>query len=148
MNFVKTQFKKFNDKRRLKQLDASTIDVFSFKGLERQSRVVKVYDGDTITILFRFNKQYYKTSCRILGIDTPELRTKNLKEKAAGYKARDFLSGFILDKIILIKFGKFDKYGRPLIEGFLDNGQSISNLMISNGHAKPYFGGKKTEWKF
>ena len=148
MNFVKTQFKKFNDKRRLKQLDPSTIERFSFEGLERQSRVVKVYDGDTITILFRFNKQYYKTSCRILGIDTPELRTKNLKEKAAGYKAKDFLSGFILDKIILIKFGKFDKYGRPLIEGFLDNGQSISNLMISSGHAKPYFGGKKTEWNF
>ena len=88
MNFVKTQFKKFNDKRRLKQLDPSTIDRFSFEGLERQSRVVKVYDGDTITILFRFNKQYYKTSCRILGIDTPELRTKNLKEKAAGYEAK------------------------------------------------------------
>ena len=148
MNFVKTQFKKLNDKRRLKQLDPLDIDRFSFEGLERQSRVVKVYDGDTITILFRFNKQYYKTSCRMVGIDTPELRTKNLKEKAAGYKAKQFLETLILDKILLVKFGKFDKYGRPLVEVFLDNGQSVSNMMISNKYAKPYFGGKKTEWKF
>ena len=148
MNFVKTQFKKFNDKRRLKNLDQSTIDVFSFDGLERHSRIVKVYDGDTVTILFRYNKQYYKTSCRIIGIDTPELRTKNLKEKKAGYEAKQFLEGLILEKILLVKFGKDGKYGRPLVEIFLPNGQSISNIMISSKYAKPYFGGKKTKWKF
>ena len=146
MNFVKKHYKKFNDRRRLSKLEPSEINIFSFKGLERQARVVKVYDGDTITIIFRYNKNYYKLSCRILGIDTPELRTKNLKEKKMGYKAKIFLEQLILDKILTVRFDKFGKYGRPLIEIFLPNGQSISNVMITNKYAKPYFGGKKTEW--
>lgn len=148
MNFIKTQFKKLNDKRRLQNLNPSNIQRFSFEGLERQCRIIKCYDGDTITIIFRFNKQYYKLSCRIVGIDTPELRTSNEKEKKAGYEAKEFLEKLILDKILLVKFGKYGKYGRPLIKVFLPNKQSISDIMISNKYAKPYFGGKKTEWKF
>ena len=114
---------------------------------EINSRVqVKVYDGDTCTVLFRWKKQNINVSCRLLGIDTPELRTKNPKEKKAGYAAKEFLEGLVLEKVLKVKFGKNGKYGRPLIEIFLPNGQSVNNTMITNNHAKPYFGGKKDKF--
>jgi len=146
MNFIKTSYKKFNDRRRLLKLEPSDIPKFSFENIEKNARIYKVYDGDTCTVLFRWKKQNINISCRIFGIDTPELRTKNLKEKKAGYEAKEFLEGIILEKVLRVKFGKNGKYGRPLVEIFLPNGQSISDIMISNGHAKPYFGGKKEKF--
>ena len=146
MNYIKTTYKKFNDRRRLMKLEPTDIPKFSFEGIEKNARIYKVYDGDTCTLLFRWKKQNINISCRIFGIDTPELRTKNLKEKKAGYEAKKFLQGLILEKILRVKFSKNGKYGRPLIEIFLPNGQSISDIMISNGYAKPYFGGTKNKF--
>ena len=146
MNYIKTTYKKFNDRRRLMKLEPTDIPKFSFEGIEKNARIYKVYDGDTCTLLFRWKKQNINISCRIFGIDTPELRTKNLKEKKAGYEAKKFLQGLILEKILRVKFSKNGKYGRPLIEIFLPNGQSISDIMISNGYAKPYFGGTKDKF--
>ena len=146
MNFVKKSYKQFNDRRRLSKLDPTEIPKFSFDGVEKNARIYKVYDGDTCTLLFRWKKQNINISCRIFGIDTPELRTKNPKEKKAGYKAKEFLEGLILEKVLKVKFGKNGKYGRPLVEIFLPNGQSISDIMIVNKYAKPYFGGKKDKF--
>ena len=143
MNF----FKKFNTQRKLKKLEPLDIPIFSFDGVKKFARIHKVYDGDTCTLLFRWKKQNIKISCRILGIDTPEIRTRNAEEKKAGYKARDFLIGLIYEKILMVHFSKFDKYGRPLIEIFLNNGQPISNIMISNGYARSYNGGTKIPFK-
>lgn len=56
----------------------------------------------------------------------------------------DFLPGLILDKIIIVECGDFDKYGRLLGEIYLeDNPVSLSKQMIENGHAKAYDGGTK-----
>ena len=146
MNFIKKIYKQFNDRRRLLKLDPTEIARFSFNGVEKNARIYKVYDGDTCTLLFRWKKQNINISCRIFGIDTPELRTKNLKEKKAGYEAKEFLEGLILEKVLKVKFGKNGKYGRPLVEIFLPNGQSVGDIMIVNKYAKPYFGGKKDKF--
>jgi len=145
-SYLKDSVKYLQDKRKLKKLEPSDVKRFSFNGVVKYARIVKVYDGDTCTILFRWKKQNIKTSCRILGIDTPELRTSNKKEKKLGYIAKEFLEGLILEKVLKVKFGKDGKYGRPLVEIFLHDGQSISDIMIANKYAKPYFGGKKQKW--
>ena len=47
-------------------------------------KVIKVYDGDTITIASKMpfeNSPYYRFSVRLKGIDCPEIRTKNMEEK-------------------------------------------------------------------
>ena len=56
------------------------------KAFPRQckARVVSVYDGDTITIIMRFRWKSFQFKCRLMGIDTPELRTRNEKEKQMG----------------------------------------------------------------
>ena len=54
-------------------------------------KVVKVYDGDTITVatpLDNTRAPIYHFSVRLRGIDSPEIRGKTPEEKAAALKAR------------------------------------------------------------
>ena len=108
-------------------------------------KVVSVYDGDSCKCVFPFEGKLYKWTCRIDGIDTPELRTRSKLEKEAGYKARDFLRSKILKKVVEITCGKFDKYGRLLVR-IKYEGEDISDLMVANNHAFSYDGGKKRSW--
>ncbi len=147
MNYLKKTYKRYNTRRKLMSINPNDVPKFSFLGVEKYCRIYKVYDGDTCTLLFRWKKQNINTSCRIYGIDTPELRTKDPEEKRAGYEAKHFLEKLILGQVLMVKFGKNGKYGRPLIQIFLDDGRSISDVMISSKHAKPYFGGTKDPFK-
>ncbi len=130
----------------LNQIDCSKIKKFSLKDFKTQAKVVSVYDGDTITLVFVFANEYYKWNCRLDGIDTPEIKSKNNEEKALAIKARDYLREQILGKIVDIECGDFDKYGRLLIKLIYEN-QNMNELMISQGHAKAYFGGTKESWE-
>lgn len=115
---------------------------FSLNGLTKTAKVVKVYDGDTITVIFQHKDEYNKWNCRIYGIDTAEIKTKNPEEKKAGLAAKDFLKNIILEKIVTIECLDFDKYGRLLINLFY-NDKNIMKLMIENNYGKSYFGGTK-----
>jgi endonuclease YncB( thermonuclease family) len=113
-------------------------------------KVVKVYDGDTITIVtLLFNgdvspkSKLYKFNVRIFGIDTPELKTKNVDEKELGIKAKNALSDLILDKVVKLENVSYDKYGRILCNVLLDN-VNVSEWLVSNNHAVVYNGGTKT----
>jgi endonuclease YncB( thermonuclease family) len=112
-------------------------------------KVVKVYDGDTITIVtLLFNgdvsskSKLYKFNVRILGIDTPELKTKNVGEKGLAIIARNALSELVLNKVVKLENVSYDKYGRILCNVFLDN-VNISEWLVSNNHAVLYNGGTK-----
>jgi len=129
----------------LNELDVKSIKKFSLKGTQCKARVVSIYDGDTITLTFETFGTYYKWNCRLDGIDTPEMKSKNPEEKAKAVIARDFLRSKINDKIVDIKCGDFDKYGRLLIKVFYED-VCMNDIMISEGHAKAYFGGTKDEW--
>jgi endonuclease YncB( thermonuclease family) len=113
--------------------------------------VIKVYDGDTITIASKlsFHSQWYRWSVRIRGIDCPELKSKNIEEKEIAQKAQQFLSNFILHKQVNIHNISKDKYGRLLCDVFFQN-KNISDIMIEKKLAVKYFGGKKQvpeNWK-
>ena len=119
---------------------------FSLKGEVKEGKVVKVYDGDTVHIVFPiFNNMYFKWNCRINRVDTPELRTKNKLEKEMGYMVRDKLREKILNKIVTVKCDHFDKYGRLLAEIEID-GENISDWLIQNEYAFKYDGGTKKLW--
>ena len=126
--------------------------IFSFEGRKCIGKVVDVYDGDTVKIVFPLSEKeperLYRWNCRLTNVDTPELRTKNLKEKAFGKEVRDHLRKKILDKLVYISCMDFDKYGRLLVEIFDDEDYkvSINNWLIESGYAKQYGGGKKTKW--
>lgn len=126
-----------------------SVEMLSFKGQRFNCKVVSVYDGDTIKVVFPIfgtdSMKLYKWNCRINGVDTPELRTRNALEKEHGYLVRDKLREKILGKVVYVVCDTFDKYGRLLINVFID-GVDISNWLIDNEYAFKYDGGKKKSW--
>ena len=126
----------------LLNIDENDISYFSFNNEEKQAKCIKVYDGDTITVVFDTFGTLCKHRIRLYGIDTPEIRTKDLVEKEKGFEARDFLRSIILNKIITIKCGEFDKYGR-LLGTVIHDGSNINELLIEKKYAYAYFGGTK-----
>lgn len=125
---------------------------FSMDGYVVDANVVGVYDGDTFTAEFPIpqieGSPIYKWSCRVQGIDTPEMRDKNPELKELAYKARDRVREMIMDKKIRIIIGEFDKYGRVLATP-LDptTGTCIGKILIDEGLALAYDGGTKTSWE-
>lgn len=119
----------------------------------KTGKVIKVYDGDTITIASKvpglYNSPIYKFSVRLDGIDTPEMRTKDEDEKEIAILARDALSEKIMDNEIRLENVKTEKYGRLLCDIYL--GQShLNKWLIDQKYALPYDGGTKVipkSWK-
>ena len=118
------------------------------------SAVVKrVVDGDTldVTLDLGFNI-FHNGRVRLLGIDTPESRTRRLKEKALGLAAKARLKELV-KAIVPGRRGKKVCYIQTNIEGTGKFGRILGSLWINNqcvndmlqaeGHARPYLGGKK-----
>lgn len=128
-------------------IENATDDVpfFSVAGLKTKGKVVKVYDGDTVHIVFPVMGQLFKWNCRIAHVDTPELRTKDLNEKQMGYLTRDKLVELIGDKVVEIECLDFDKYGRVLAEIYYKD-IHVNQWLIENGYAHKYEGKTKEKW--
>jgi micrococcal nuclease len=115
----------------------------------RVKKVLRVVDGDTIDvdIDLGFNVSYTQR-VRLAGIDTPESRTTDLKEKALGLEVKEFLKHTLEGaEDIVIQTEKPDsseKYGRILGWLFInDEEESVNELMIAKGYAWEYDGGTK-----
>ena len=109
--------------------------------------VDRVVDGDTIDIIIDLGFDLTKKErVRLAGIDTPEKRTKNPKEKEMGYQATEFLEMHLMEASKLtVKTEKEGKFGRML--GWLykseEDKMSINQIMIDKGYAWAYDGGTK-----
>tara|TARA_Y100000816_G_scaffold287679_1_gene270840 strand:+ start:751 stop:1152 length:402 start_codon:yes stop_codon:yes gene_type:complete len=110
-----------------------------------EAKVISVYDGDSIKVIFPLNGVLYRWSCRLNGVDTPEIRTRNLKEKEMGLKVRDLLRDKILNKVVTLNCGELDKYGRLLVDINYES-ENINQWLITNGYAYEYNGGRKKNW--
>jgi len=114
----------------------------------------RVVDGDTIDVVIDLGFDLFKKArVRLAGIDTPEKRTRNVREKELGLHASMWLEEQLLDITtygrLIIKTEKdkqSGKYGRML--GWLwaeeeQNDVSINEQMITEGYAWPYSGDRK-----
>jgi endonuclease YncB( thermonuclease family) len=132
-----------------KEIDWQTITddtkLFSFENEQIQAKVVSVYDGDTVKCVFPSNGKMYKWNCRLTGVDTPELRTLCKIEKKYGYEVRDYLREKILNKVVTLHCGDFDKYGRLLVTIQYDDCM-VNQWLIDNNYAFSYDGGTKKKW--
>ena len=114
-------------------------------------KVIKVYDGDTITISAKvqgdpLGPTYYKWSVRFRGIDTPEIKGKCEEEKIVAIKARDFSRKALFNaKTITLKNLKRDKYFRLLADVYFDD-IDLANALLVNNFAVKYSGKKKSSW--
>jgi micrococcal nuclease len=115
----------------------------------RVKQVLRVVDGDTIDVDIDLGFDISFTSrVRLAGIDTPESRTTDKKEKALGLEVKQRLKE-ILSKSssLVIKTQKPDsteKYGRILGWLFIDGAEkSINEGLIADGYAWDYMGETK-----
>lgn len=130
----------------LNSLNQQLIPKFSFKNYKTIIKVIKVIDGDTITGIFKFKDSFYKYNFRLNGIDTAEIHSKNDNEKKLGIDAKEYLHNLIINKNLVAEFYDFDKYGRILINIYLNETELLSNNLINGGYAHIYDGKAKSEW--
>ena len=113
---------------------------------EYKATIRRVVDGDTVDVTLDLGFDIlYNNRIRLLGIDAPESRTRDLEEKSLGLAAKDRVKELcpVGSTVILrtTKDGK-GKFGRILGEIFVEE-QSVNKLLVEEGHAVEYFGGKK-----
>ena len=108
----------------------------------------RVVDGDTCDALIDLGfNTFVKKRIRFKGVDTWESRTRDLDEKKKGLAAKAFTKDLLENsdegKFSIISYGT-GKYGRVLGELFVKGHEkSVNQLLLENGHAYEYEGGKK-----
>ena len=110
-------------------------------------KLVRVVDGDTCDAMIDLGFHVWvKCRIRFMGVDTWESRTRNLEEKKLGLKAKAYTLEMLSrnDGKFTVKSHGVGKYGRLLGEIFIEGeDKSLNQLLIDNGHAYEYDGGKK-----
>ena len=115
----------------------------------RVKKVLKIVDGDTIDVDIDLGFDIsYKQRVRLAGIDSPESRTRDLKEKALGLESKEKLKKAIdaANDVIIVteKPDSTEKYGRILGWVYLDkSSKSINEILIEEGYAWAYMGDTK-----
>lgn len=119
---------------------------------EYKATIDRWVDGDTVDvdIDLGFDVVLSKQRVRLYGVNAPESRTRDLEEKARGLAAKAYVNEMApVGSVITLVTKTYDakgKYGRILGEIVveLEHGTyNINQMMINEGHAKEYYGGKR-----
>jgi len=140
---------------KIQKEDKEKIKCFSFKDQIFYGYPTNIYDGDTFSLIFVYKDEVIKYRCRCAGYDSPEMKPplsnqNRDNEKVLAHKAKECLIELLgkhETKMIKVKCGEFDKYGRLLIEMWnMVDETSINEIMVKEGHGKLYNGGTKEQW--
>ena len=121
---------------------------------EYKCKILRVVDGDTVDvdIDLGFVVWMHKERVRMMGIDTPESRTRDKVEKAFGLASKAKLKELLPIGSIQVLKTEIDKSGEDkkgkfgrILGDFLVDGKRATDILIEEGHAVAYFGGSKEE---
>jgi len=118
---------------------------------EYKAKITRVVDGDTVDALIDCGFSVFRQErIRLYGINTPECRTRDLKEKKRGLAAKARLKELIKEgknKVIvqteIDKKGKFGRLLGKLYNEDVNIDKTYNEILLAEGHAVEYFGGKK-----
>ena len=122
-----------------------------------KAKLERVVDGDNVDALIDLGfDTWVKKRIRYMGVDAWESRTRNLAEKEKGLAAKA-RNKELIEKVsarpgyFLLKSHGLGKYGRVVGEIFIQdedkNDINVNQLLIIEGHAYVYEGGKKRVYK-
>jgi micrococcal nuclease len=119
---------------------------------EYKCKILKVVDGDTVDVDIDLGFGIWQKDerVRIMGIDTPESRTRDKVEKKFGLASKEKLKSLLgktgILKTQINKKGEDmkGKFGR-ILGDFLVDGKKVSKILCEEGFAVPYFGGAKAD---
>ena len=120
---------------------------------EYNFKLVKVVDGDTIDvdIDLGFGVWLRNQRIRMMGIDTPESRTRDLEEKKFGLLAKDKLQTLLANGKVIKNFKDAKgKFGRILADVIVyhsaeDRWCGATEIMIAQGYGVKYEGQSKED---
>lgn len=161
---------------KLKSLCDKDVPEFSLKGRQFIAKVVDIYDGDTCKVLVPLEAGIVKFACRLIGLDTPEIKPpmnkpNREKEVIAAKQCRNRFIQLATDcsiqletvlkkdevkalidkntKLVTINCDEFDKYGRLLVSMVSTEGSKTFNqILIDEKLANAYDGGTKTQFTY
>ena len=111
--------------------------------------IVEVTDGDTVKVNIDvgFNTWINNVVIRLLGVDTPESRTRNATEKIFGTASKEYIKKMLPEgskQVVTTTID--DKYGRVLGDFIIDS-KSLCEIIIKEGYGVPYNGQSKSDIK-
>lgn len=112
-----------------------------------EAKVISNYDGDNITVeVSVWLGQVLTTSVRVDGINTPEIRGKCQVEKELAIEVKKRTRELTTAGVSLnsVRWGKYAKRVIALVT--LKDGRNLADVLIAEGHARPYSGGKRLGW--
>ena len=118
-----------------------------------KAKLDRVVDGDTIDVHIDLGFDVsVKKRVRFVGMNAPESRTRDLKEKARGLAAKDRVKAILAENpSFTLESTEIGKYGRVLGKihiNILNGSESLTQIclndqLIKEGHAVEYHGGKR-----
>ena len=110
--------------------------------------ITRVVDGDTCDVNIDLGfKISHKARVRLHGINAPESRTRDKAEKYRGLQAKARFKELIRERDIRLISHDKGKYGRVLGEILIknpnDKWDSVNKILVNEGHAVEYYGGKR-----
>ena len=115
---------------------------------EYNCKIVRVVDGDTVDvdIDLGFSHWIHNERIRLYGVDTPECRTRDDEEKAAGLLAKAFVEDALhVGGTYTLSTKEKGKFGRYLGVIMLSDRTSINAALVSEHLAVPYMGQSKQD---
>ena len=108
------------------------------------AKLDRVVDGDTVDALVDLGfDTWKKVRIRMMGMNAPESRTRDLEEKKLGLAAKARLIELLGDGNFILQSHGVGKFGRCLGEIFIEEEISINQTLINEGHATQYNGGTR-----
>lgn len=118
---------------------------------EYSCKIKRIIDGDSLVvdIDLGFDIHIKDVHIRVIGIDTPEIRTRDRYEKFHGLHAKAYLETLIPEgskQILRSKdYNPTDKFGRVLGDIVMSTGEEISQKMVDSLYAVRYYGQSKDD---
>ena len=110
--------------------------------------VTDAYDGDTVNVEANIWPDLDWTgSVRVAGVDTPEIAGECDREKRWAIASRNYVRNLLIDETVYLTGIENDKYGgRVLANLFLEDGRSLTDLLIEGNYGRAYDGGERGDW--
>jgi micrococcal nuclease len=107
------------------------------------AKVIRVVDGDTVDALVDLGfSTFKKVRIRMMGINAPESRTRDMEEKAKGLAAKIRLEELLEEEKFILESHGVGKFGRCIGTLHVDD-VNVNKTLVEEGHAWEYYGGKR-----
>jgi micrococcal nuclease len=113
---------------------------------EYNCKIIRVVDGDTVDVDIDLGFDTWKCGerIRLYGVDTPQCRTRDAEEKAAGLLAKKFVEDALhVGGTYILSTREKGKFGRYLGVIMLSDKTSINAALVKERLAVPYYGQSK-----